>query len=221
MKKTLLVLTLLFFSVAGLAKEEVKKLPPLDPKYMGHHNLVLFNKGSAIYASHLVSYDEPNNVQILYKLQVQDMALIQLVRDADLVTIKPEAFNLQRMMRGEKLVLTADVYLGHFKRGGLLTYKSLPINFSKKLYHRVVENLEQSSNRQKYDIVQLPRKERILVHQIQFPPSYAQVIYLADDVGCMTNFTSATAVPTPEETYYKLTYCGAMKPLYYETEDFK
>jgi len=207
--------------MVGLAKEEVKELPPLNPKYMGHHNLVLFNKGSAIYASHLVSYDEPNNVQILYKLSVQDIALIQLVRDADLVTIKPEPFNLERMMRGEKLVLTADVYLGHFKRGGLLTYKALPIEFSKKLYHRVMEDLEQSNNRQKYDVVQLPRNERILVHKIQFPPSYAQVIYLADDVSCMTNFTSSKAVPTPEETYYKLTYCGAMKPLYYETEDFK
>lgn len=207
--------------MAGLTKEAAKELPPLDPKYMGHHNLVLFNKGSAIYASHLVSYDEPNNVQILYKLKVQDMALIQLVRDADLVIIKPEAFNLERMIRGEELLLTADVYLGHFERGGLLTYKSLPITFHKKLYHRVMENLEQSSNRQKYDVVQLPRNERIIVHQIQFPPSYAQVIYLSDDVGCMTNFTSSNAVPTPEETYYKLTYCGAMKPLYYETEDFK
>ncbi len=221
MTKISLLVTLFFFSTFGLAKEEVKEPPPLNPKYMGNHNMVLFNKGSAIYASHLVSYKEPNNIQILYKLKVQDIALIQLVRDADLVTIKPEAFNLERMIRGEELVLTADVYLGHFKRGGLLTYESLPITFHKKLYHRVMKDLDQSSNRQKYDVVQLPRKERILVHQIQFPPSYAQVIYLADDVGCMINFTSSKAVPTPEETYYKLTYCGAMKPMYYETEDFE
>jgi len=201
--------------------EEDKELPPLNPKYMGNHNLVLFNKGSAIYASHLVSYEEPNNVQILYKLEVKDISLIQLVRDADLVTIKPKAFNLERMMRGEKFELTADVYLGHFNRGGLLTYENLSISFHKKLYHRVMDNLEQSNNRQKYDVVQLPRNERIIVHQIQFPPSYAQIIYLADDVSCITNFTSSKAVPTPAETYYKLTYCGAMKPMYYETEDFK
>ncbi|NQZ81860.1 MAG: hypothetical protein HRT52_12675 [Colwellia sp.] len=221
MNKIILLITLLLFSTVGLAKEEVKELPPLDPKYMGHHNLVLFNKGSAIYASHLVSYAEPNNVQILYKLNVQDIALIQLVRDADLVTIKPEVFNLQRMMRGEKFEIKADIYLGHFKRGGMLTYKDMTITFHKKLYHRVMENLEQSNTRQKYDVVQLPRKERILVHKIQFPPSYAQIIYLADDVSCITNFTSSKAVPTPQEVYYKLTYCGAMKPMYYETEDFK
>ena len=113
----LFTLSLLTFSHLASAEEDPKELPPLNPKYMGVHGMKLFNKGSSVYASHMLSLETPKNVQILYKLDINELSLLQLVKDADLVTIKPEAFNLQRLMRGEEvqlfglLALTKDTTL--------------------------------------------------------------------------------------------------------------
>jgi len=204
-----------------VAEEEPKQLPPLDPKYMGVHGMKLFNKGSSVYSSHMLSLESPNNVQVFYKIDINELSLLQLVKDADLVTIKPEPFNLQRLMRGEKVEVNADVYMGNYKKEGMLTYRGIKIIFDKKLFVKVVDNPQESNNRQTYDIITLRNNERILVHQIQQPPSYEHIIYLADDVNCMTNFTASSAVPKESEIHYKLTYCGAMKPLYYNAEEFQ
>jgi len=211
---------LLTFTHLALAEEEPKELPPLDPKYMGVHGMKLFNKGSSVFASHMVSLEAPKNVQILYKLDIDDLYLLQLVKDADLVTIKPKEFNLQRLMRGEEVAVQAEVYMGHYKKEGMLTYPDMTIVFDKQLFVKVIDKPEESNKRQKYDVVQMPNNERILIHQIQQAPSYEHLIYLSDDVNCITNFTASSAVPKENEIHYKLTYCGAMKPLYYNAEEF-
>lgn len=220
MIKIILSFLLLSFSHLVSAEEPQQELPPLDPKYMGVHGMKLLNKGPSVFASYMLSLEPPNNVQILYKIDVNQLSLLQLVKDADLVTIKPEAFNLQRLMRGETVEVTADVYMGHYKKDGMVVYKGMKIIFDKLLFSKVIDKPEKSSKRHKYDIVPLRNKERILIHQIQQPPSYEHILYLSDDVNCMTSFTASSAVPTEKEIHYKLTYCGTIKPLYYNTEDF-
>jgi hypothetical protein len=220
MLKIILSFLLLSFTNLSLAEEEPKELPQLDPKYMGIHGMKLFNKGSSVYASHMLSLESPKNVQILYKLDINELSLLQLVKDADLVTIKPKEFNLERLIRGEQVEVNADVYIGHYKKEGLLTYKDMKIIFDKQLFVKIIDQPEESNKKQKYDVVQLRNNERILIHQIQQPPSYEHIIYLADDVNCVTNFTASSAVPKENEIHYKLTYCGAMKPLYYNAEEF-
>lgn len=221
-KITYFILSFIILSVTNTVLAEVKTPPPppLDPKYMGIHGMKLLNKGSSVFASYMLTLKAPKNVQILYKLDISQLFLLQLIKDADLVTIKPEAFNLQRLIRGEKIEVKADIYMGNYKKDGMLTYSNIPIIFDKQLFAKVIDKPEESNKRQKYDVVQVRSKERILIHQIQKPPSYEHLIYLSDDVNCITNFTSSSAVPTESEIHYKLTYCGAMKPLYYNTEDF-
>ncbi len=221
MNKAVISLFVLLFSFPVFAEEEAKELPPLNPKYMGVHGMKLLNKGSSVYASHMLKLESPHNVQILYKLDVKNLALLQLVKDAQLVTIKPDEFNLERLIRGETVEVNADVYNGNFKKDGFEIYSDIKIIFDKKLFAKVIDKPEESNKRQKYDIVTLRNNERILIHQIQTPPSYEHLIYLSDDVNCITNFTASSAVPTENEIHYKLTYCGAMKPLYYNSEDFK
>lgn len=220
---TKIILSLFILSLSNIAlaaEEEPKPLPPLNPKYMGIHGMKLFNKGSSVYASHMLTLKDPNNVQIIYKMDINELSLLQLVKDADLVTVKPEAFNLERLMRGEQVEVNADIYMGDYKKDGMLTYKGMKIAFDKQLFVKVIDKPEESNKRQKYDVVQLRNNERILIHQIQQPPSYEHLIYLSDNVNCVTNFTASSAVPKENEIHYKLTYCGAMKPLYYNAEDF-
>jgi hypothetical protein len=221
MKKFQFVFLFAFVTKLAFAAAEPKELPPLDPTYMGEHGLVLMNNSSAIYAANLTKYQHPDNVQLLYKLEVKDLALVQMVKDADLVTVKPEPFNLQRLIRAEKFTVMADVYLGNYQRDGLLTYENVPIVFDLQVYVRSLDNIETSNNRQKYDAVELRNNQRILVHQIQTAPSYAQLILLTDNVTCVTNFNTSSPVPSQGELYNKLTFCGSMKPLYFDIEDFK
>jgi hypothetical protein len=220
MKNTLLLVTILLFSTQIFAADDPEQAPPLDPKYMGVHGMVLMSNGSAIYASHLPTYKQPHNAQIIYSV-TPDVALLNLVRDADLVTIKPMPFNLQRLIRGEQLTIKVDVYMGRFERGGILTFESMDITLEEQLYLRMLDKLETSSWIQKYDTVQLRGKQKILIHQIQPSPSYDHLVLLYDDINCITQFPTRSKAPSEGKLNQKLSFCGSLKPLHYETEDFK
>jgi hypothetical protein len=221
MNKVLIVVCCYFVSLLTIASEEPAPLPPVDPKYNGDHPMVLISNGPYVYAALLSKYEGIHNVQLIYEIDNRNLALLDLVRDADLVTIKPKPFNLEHLIRGENLTITADVYMGNVERGGLLTYQNVDIEFDKQLYLRKLEEPEKSHIRQKYDSVPLKNNQRLLVHQIQTAPSYAQIILLFDDVTCLTEFASSTAVPQANEIYKKLAFCGSMKPLYAEYQDFQ
>lgn len=200
---------------------EEKELPALDPKYEGVHGMVLFTHRSTVYAYHLPLYHMPHNIQVLYKLEVKDVALLQMIRDAELVTIKPEVFNIQRLERGEEMVINADIYMGHFERGGMLMHQTRPLTFAKKLYARYINELDLSSNKQVYDVVDLKNNYKIYIHRIQQAPSYDHVIHIDVEASCLSSFNTSSAVPKRSELQFKFINCGTMKPLYYETEDFK
>ncbi|MEP7703221.1 hypothetical protein [Paraglaciecola sp. 25GB23A] len=221
MKKVLIGMFCYLFSLLALATEEPAPLPPVDPKYMGEHPMVLVGNGSYVYASLLSKFTGIHQLQLIYDIDNKNLPLLNLVRDADLVTIKPKPFNLEHLLRGEKLTIEADVYMGHFERGGLLTYKNVQIVFDKQLYLRKLDEPEKSHIRHKYDSVVLNNNQRLLVHQIQTAPSYAQIILLFDDINCLTEFASSSAVPQQNEIYRKLSFCGSMRPLYYEYQDFE
>ena len=172
--KCALMSSLLSFNVAA----EEQAPPPLDPAYEGIHGMVLVSHSSKIYASHLPLYHKPHDYQILYKLDVKDVALVQLVRDMPMVTIKPEKFNLQRLIRGETLSLKADVYEGHFEREGMVVYKDMTLNFDKQLYVRQLKELDEPNRKQVYDIIDISKDSKIFVHQIQKAPSPMTSYYI-------------------------------------------
>lgn len=225
MKKYISYFAMLLFiaSFSAFSEEEgePKPPPPLNPKYMGKHGMKLLNKGSSVFASYMFKLEEPHNVQILYKLSINSVALLRLIKDAELVTIKTEEFNLERLIRGDEVEISADVYMGHYKEGGMKTYSDLKIMFKKQLLAAKIDEPKPSNKRQEYHVIPLPNNERLLVHKIQTPPTYEHLIYLSDDVNCITDFTASSAVPTQNEIHYKLTYCGSLKPLYYNRESFQ
>ncbi|MDT0602704.1 hypothetical protein [Thalassotalea castellviae] len=216
----ILFIVVSFMCSFTLSAEEAAELPPLDPGYVGVHGMVLFTKSSSIYASHLPLYHKPHNVQLIYKLENKDLALLQSVRDGDLVTIKPKPFNLQRLMRGEKMVINADVYSGHFERDGMLVYESIPLTFAKLMYVRDMVDLTDSSNKQEYDVVNINKNNKLYIHRIQKAPSYDHILHIDVEAGCLGRFNTSSAVPKENELLFKFINCGTMTPLYYENQDF-
>ena len=221
MKALIISLFFTMFSSYSVAESAPEELPPLDPAYVGVHGMVLMNKASTIFAYHLPLYHKPHDVQLLYKLDVKNVALVHLVRDNDMVTIKPRPFNLQRLMRGEKIALEADIYIGHFERDGMLVYENMTLNFAKQLYVRKLDDISPSSNNQEYDVVSYRKNNKIYIHRIQQAPSFDHLIHIDVNAGCLPKFNTSSAVPKRTELQYKFLNCGTMKPFYFETEDFK
>lgn len=221
---TKLVLTLILVlatSFTAFAEEENKPPPPLDPAYQGVHGMALMNKGSRVFAYHLPTYEKPHNVQLLYKLEVKDVSLLQVIRDNELVTIKPKPFNLQRLMRGESLSVQAELYIGHFEREGMKVYGDVNIVFDEQLYVRELNELTDSSSTQEYDVVSYNSKsDRLFIHKIQKAPSFDHIIHIDLMAGCLNKFRTSSAVPKRNELQYKFINCGTMKPMYFETKDF-
>ncbi|GAB2690783.1 hypothetical protein [Aliiglaciecola aliphaticivorans] len=211
---------LLVISTTVFAQSDDAPAEPLDPAYEGVHGMVVFNHASSLFVSNLPTYRKPHNVQLIYKLTPKNPALIYLTRDANLVTIKPVPFNIQRLIRGESITVKADVYIGHFEQGGSLTYEQMDITFSEQKYVRVLEKLDEPNNRQTYDKVELGYNSRALIHQIQGAPSYDHLILLFENISCITDVNGKSSVPPEDMLNYRLSFCGSMKPIFYQTEPF-
>ncbi len=218
----LLVVCLLSVNVFSQEEQSDEAIAPepLDPAYEGIHGMLVFNQGSSLFASHFALYRKPHNAQIIYKLEAKDPSLVFLVRDADMVTIKPQKFNLQRLIRGEELTIKADVYIGHFERGGSKTYEQVELTFTKQVYVRMLEDLGSPVSKQTYEKVDIGKGALLLVHQIQGEPSYDHLIILYQNIGCITDVDTGEAVPNETRLINRLSFCGSMKPVYYETQDF-
>lgn len=223
MNKLLLLGALLCMLGFSVVAEEEAPPPPLDPDYMGRHTMVLMVGGSSLFAANIPLYSKPSNIQLVYKLANKDQSLFLLVKDADLVTIKTKPFNIQRLMRGQEVTVKADVYMGHIDKGGFLTFPDMELVFGKKMYLRELkkENLDRSNPLQKYDSIKLFNGNRIMVHQIQTPPSYNHLVLLYQNVNCVTEFATSSAVPRESEVLTRLSICGSMKPLFYSTDNLK
>ena len=213
------LVTLFFISTSSIA-EEVKP-QPLDPAYEGIHGMVLVSKSSTVFASHMPSYKKPKNIQLLYKLSVKDVNLVQVVRDNPLVTVKPEKFNLQRLMRDEKLVVKADVYIGHYEKDGMLVYEGMELNFDKQLFLREMDELTEPGRLQEYSSVSYNSKnDRLYIHHIQQAPSYDQIIHIDVEASCPTKIATRSSVPQEQEVFMRLLNCGTIAPMYYNAESF-
>lgn len=205
------ILSCLLISSLAFAKDEVK----------AEHAMVLFNQGSSVFVANLPTHTLPHNVQIVYKVDVADLPFLELVRDAELVTIKSKPFNIQRLIRGEEIKITADIYLGHYAHGGELVYADRVIELSKQLYGRELNDLSAASDWQEYDMITLQNNERIYIHKIQQAPSYNHLIFVDLHGACLQKFRTSSLVPELSELNRKFINCGTFKPLYYDTENLE
>ena len=92
--RLLFIMLLAFMSSIATAEEEAVKeeLPPINPAYEAEHAMVLVNQGPRIFAANLPTYKLPHDVQLVYKIENPDVAFLNVVRGAELVTIKPKPF---------------------------------------------------------------------------------------------------------------------------------
>lgn len=216
--RILFCVLLISLSTLVQSAEVANDLPPINPAYKAEHAMVLVSQGSRIFAINLPSYKPPHDVQVVYQLENPDVAFLNLVRDGELITIKPQPYNIQHLVRGEELTITADVYSGDYKNGGSLVYSQRPIVMAKQLYARELTDIKEPSLWQEYDMITLKENERIYVHKITKAPSFNHLIFADLTNACMQKFRTSTRIPKQNELTYKFINCGTLKPLYYDTQ---
>ncbi|MBI2381301.1 MAG: hypothetical protein HYV16_11170 [Gammaproteobacteria bacterium] len=99
-----------------------------SPAYLGLHGMALFGGAEHVFASHLPMFHAPHDIQAVVELRLADARRdrelrAELAASSGLWTLVPEPFVLTRLAPGatEPLAsLRADLYEGHFERGGRL-----------------------------------------------------------------------------------------------------
>lgn len=110
----------LFVSTAALL---ISSLAQADPPSV--HGMLLFGNQSD-YASHLPMFHSPHDYQLILKLKLTDAPGAGVLatyrshqaRGETLFTIEPEVMDLTQVINGDKKTFRAQLYLGHFERGG-------------------------------------------------------------------------------------------------------
>lgn len=133
-----------------------------------------------IYASHLPLFHSPHNYQIILELQLDDAAKQQFISDqqqhpeAATYTIEPEKFILPQMIATPK-PYTANIYRGHFERGGIKIMENITVQIKQVVYFKKF-NVDESKEAAADFILFGNSKEQFAVHHISNKPDFEQII---------------------------------------------
>ncbi len=165
MKALLLIISILITSV-GKA----------DPH--STHGMLLFGN-KATYASHLPMFHPPHNYQVILKLSLNSaLGVLEkyetLKQNGEtLFTLVPEMMDLTKIIEGTKKNFAADIYLGHFEKGGT---KIGAVNVAvEKVIWSTKLNPNGSKNQNQY-LVFGENDEYFAAHLIEAQPSFDAIV---------------------------------------------
>ena len=165
--------------LAGLAAA----LPAMahDASY-GSHGMALFGDKDGLYASHLPLFRTPHDVQAVLQVRLADPRQDSELRarmqgTTALWTIDPEHFELSRLDPSSTSPLRgfgADVYSGHFERGGQRQLARAQFVVEKVVYFQRLD----PAMRQRAEAEYLPAG-KYLFKRLDSRPDYDHIVKLA------------------------------------------
>jgi hypothetical protein len=147
------------------------------------HGMVIFGHHK-IYASHLPLFHAPHDYQIILELELSKEDVQKFIADQQqhpesvTYTIEPEKFILAEMVT--KLgSFKANLYRGHFERGGIKIYDSLQVKIASVIYFKKFDPREAHAANSVF-LVFGNEQERYAAHQISNKPDFDQIILIKD-----------------------------------------
>ena len=108
----------------------------------GVHGMALFGGKDALFASHLPMFHAPHNQQVILQIEILDPAIQQSVSLAlehqpELWTLNPDPFALKALWQASTPLreFNAELFQGHFERGGSSRFKSVKIRVLRVAFH--------------------------------------------------------------------------------------
>lgn len=112
------------------------------PERPSTHGMLAFGKKKT-YFSHLPMFHAPHDYQVIFEGET-DIDLNEIKASAaaqnTIITIMPERFTMAGFTQ-KPHPFKADVYLGHFERGGQLAKKSVTVTPTKMIYAKKFDGI--------------------------------------------------------------------------------
>lgn len=213
--KTIFAALLTLISSIGLAQHHHHS----DPASI--HGMLLFGK-SQIYLSHLPMFHSPHDYQVILKAELspqgKEAYLESLKTSSETVyTLVPESFILPEMIKNPH-PFKAQIYKGHFERGGTLIADNVIVNiqvpYFKKFSSSDVKPLQGSY------LLFGNKDEQFLVHLISTKPDFDQIVKVkAEDTGLMPITFKSISNTEPLKSFETLEATASGKTLLIQTEE--
>ena len=189
--KTLYLLTLITFSTNSSAQHHHD-----SPSV---HGMLLFGK-EVIYLSHLPMFHNPHNYQVLLEVEMSPKAMLTYTQalknypNETVYTIVPEVFSLPKL-KDELKVFKAQVYKGHFERGGQAITKSIEFKVKSVLLFKELHDGTTKPIDSKQTLIG-NKFEQYLIHQINSVPDFDQVTKVViEDLETLEELEKAKIIP--------------------------
>jgi hypothetical protein len=152
------------------------------------HGMTIFGT-EKIYAYHLPMFSPPHNYQVMVELQFDKEIAMNLKRDQQLnpehstYTIEPEIFVLPDMIQNPR-PFTANIYRGHFERGGVKIFSDVNVKIVDVLYFNYLDPLADKAETLQYVVVG-NQKEQFAAHLLTNKPDFDQLVQINIDAALL------------------------------------
>lgn len=192
-----------------------------DETSMGSHGMALFGDRDGLYASHLPMFRAPHDHQVVLQVRLADPELDRALRarmqgSTALWTIDPERFALTRLGPGSASPLTrfsADVFSGHFERGGKKLHAGTQFIVERLVYFRRLDPAMRTRGEAHY----LP-VGKYLFKRLDSRPDTDHIVKLAAPAQAPLTIPRS-GLDNPEETLRRA--APVVGTVYFETGDLR
>ena len=191
--KKIFTITFLFVAYAATAQHSI----PANEDRPATHGMLIFGTNK-IYASHLPMLHSPHNYQVILELDLDSIGKQKFVADQynhsefTTYTIEPEKFILPEMIANPK-PFTANIYRGHFERGGMMIAENISVKIKQVIYFEKFNRGESKSPDADF-ILFGNRKEQCAAHHITNKPDFDQIIQVQTDTALIREHASFKTV---------------------------
>lgn len=198
---------------------------------VGIHGMALLKIEDEFIASHMPLHASIHAHQVLFKVKFAakiEQQLSEFFLHHNLISLKPELFDLHKLMCGELREFKTDIVLGHFERDGKTEVYSAKIQVTELLLAKPIMNVDNGAFYQ----IEINSSRSLLVHRIGNRSSFDEIILVSsislDKAHGAHNIPliklSKNNYPLSELNHNELLDAFSMqyeKLLYLETGDFQ
>jgi len=191
--KKIFVIAFLSITYAATAQHSM----PANEDRPATHGMLIFGTNK-IYASHLPIFHSPHNYQVILELDLDSIAKQKFVADQrshpefTAYTIEPEKFILPEMIANPK-PFTANIYRGHFERGGMMIAENVSVKIKQVIYFEKFDRDESKSPGADF-ILFGNSKEQFAAHHITNKPDFDQIIQIQTDTALISQHAAFKTV---------------------------
>ncbi|WP_374080288.1 hypothetical protein [Bdellovibrio bacteriovorus] len=213
--KIIFATLLILISSIGLAQHHHHS----DPASI--HGMLLFGK-SQIYLSHLPMFHSPHDYQVILKAELSTQgknAYLESLKSSSetVYTLVPESFNLPEMIKHPHS-FKAQIYKGHFERGGVLIAENVTVNIQ-VLYFKKFASSESKPLQGSY-LLFGNKEEQFLAHLITTKPDFDQIVQVkAEETELLPITFKCVSNTEPLKSFETLEATASGKTLVIQTEE--